>query len=110
MAARQGCLCPGRGGGEGLREGSHLGWVPGVRQSRVGAGSRPRGWRQRRLLRVPGEAAMQTCPPPHVPSPASPTPPHPTPSAAEHRERPLLGGGEGKRKKEWGGTQGTREK
>lgn len=110
MAARQGCFCPGRGGGKRLREGSHLAWTPRVRESRVRAG-------------VPdaGLAAASTAPgtrgsgnadlPPHTrsgPASARLLPPPPPPSAAEHRERPLLGGWGAAEEKRMGRASGHR--
>lgn len=84
MAARQGCFCPGRGGGEGMREGSHLGWVPRVRESRVGAGVPAAGLAAAATAPGTGEAAMQTCPPTHAPGPASPNPPAPRSIGRDH--------------------------
>lgn len=108
MAARQGCFCPGRGGGKRLREGSHLAWTPRVRESRVRAG-------------VPdaGLAAASTAPgtrgsgnadlPPHTrsgPASARLLPPPPTPQRRRAPGETIVGGvGSGRRKEDGEGLR-----
>lgn len=96
MAARLDEDASARGGVEVRGEGSHLSLVPRVRESPGEGGGPATGLRRQRrlLLPVPGEAALQTCPPHALRPRLRPS----LPRASEQRERPLWGVGVAKEK------------
>lgn len=85
MAARLGKDASALGGVEVRGEGSHLSWVPGVRESPgEGGGSSRRAEAAAATAPLPGEAALQTCPPHALRPRLRPPSPAPVSNGRDH--------------------------
>lgn len=106
MAARLGKDASALGGVEVRGEGSHLSWVPGVRESPgEGGGSSRRAEAAAATAPLPGEAALQTCPPHALRPRLRPPSPAPVSNGRDH-----CWGGGWRKKRGWGGDLGHRKK